>query len=109
MVTKVTDQTMTEYTKSGLTIVDLWAPWCGPCLMMAPVVDELEQEFKSDIQFVKLNIDENKETALEYDVMSIPSFLLFKDGKAIEKVVGYHDKSEFSAYLSGKVTQNKTV
>ncbi|WP_409021703.1 thioredoxin [Dellaglioa sp. P0083] len=109
MVTKVTDKTLTEHTGSGLTIVDLWAPWCGPCLMMEPVIDELEEDFKDDMQFVKLNIDENKETALEYDVMSIPSFLLFKDGKAIEKVVGYHDKSEFSKYLSEKVTQYKAV
>ncbi len=72
----------------GLTLVDFWAEWCGPCRMIAPVVAELAQEYEGRLRVVKLDVDENQRTAQEYAVRSIPSLLFFKDGKVVETVVG---------------------
>lgn len=69
--------------------VDFWAPWCGPCQMMGPIVEELSKEFEGkNIKIGKCNVDENGDIAMQYNIMSIPSFLVFKDGKVIDQVVG---------------------
>ena len=73
-------------------LVDFWAAWCGPCKMMAPVVDEIANEFDGKIIVGKLNVDENNATAAQYGVMSIPTLLLFKNGKEVERIVGYRTK-----------------
>ncbi|MBU2566407.1 thioredoxin [Patescibacteria group bacterium] len=69
-------------------VVDFWAPWCGPCQMMAPVIDELSGEFEGKIKIGKLNVDENGVKAGGYGIMSIPTMLVFKDGKVVEQIVG---------------------
>ncbi len=69
-------------------LVDLWAPWCGPCLMVAPVLEELAEEYKGRLVIAKLNVDENLETARHYRVMSIPTMLFFNGGKEVERIVG---------------------
>jgi thioredoxin 1 len=69
-------------------LVDFWAPWCGPCRMMAPIVEELAEEFKDKAKVGKLNVDENADLAQKYNIMSIPTFLIFKDGKVAEQLVG---------------------
>lgn len=73
---------------SELTIVDFWAPWCGPCRKLGPVLDELTQEFEGKIKIVKLNTDENLKTAKEYSVSGLPTLLIFKEGKPVERLVG---------------------
>lgn len=80
-------------------LVDFWAPWCGPCRMVAPVLEEIAKERGDDLQIVKLNIDENPETAAKFQVMSIPTLILFKDGDVAHKVIGALPKRRLDAEL----------
>lgn len=79
--------------------VDFWAEWCGPCKMIGPVVEELATEFDGKVKIGKLNVDENGSTAQTYGVMSIPTLILFKDGKEIDRVVGFKPKEELVKLL----------
>ncbi len=90
MVTDVTDQDFEEEViKSVLPVlVDLWAPWCGPCPIIAPVVDKLAEKYEGKFKFCRLNVDENPQTASKYKVMSIPTLIFFKGGEAVDTVVG---------------------
>lgn len=78
--------------ESGITVVDFWAPWCGPCKMIAPLLDELASEM-SDVTFAKVNIDNNQEIAVKFNVMSIPTVIIFKDGKPLSSTVGVVSKN----------------
>jgi len=90
MVLNVTDQTFDEEViKSDLPVlVDLWAPWCGPCRMVGPVVESLASKYDGKFKFCKLNVDENRRTAASYNIMSIPTLMFFKGGQAVDTVVG---------------------
>ncbi|MFC1925633.1 thioredoxin [Chloroflexota bacterium] len=90
MVIEVSDQNFEqEVLKSDLpVVVDFWAPWCGPCQRIGPVVDKLSEEFKGKLKFCKLNVDENPEAARNYQVMSIPLLLFFKEGKPMDQSLG---------------------
>jgi len=79
----------------GLVMVDFWAVWCGPCRVIAPVVDELAQEYDGRLRVVKLNTDENPDVASRYQIMGIPTLLFFKDGKPVDKIVGAAAKKQF--------------
>ena len=74
-------------------VVDFWAPWCGPCRKLGPVLDEIAEELKEKIKIVKLNTDENLKTAKEYSIIGLPSLLVFKNGQAVERLVGLMPKS----------------
>ncbi len=91
----VTDQTFdTEVLKSNVPVlVDFWAAWCGPCRTIAPVVDEIASEYAGKMKVVKLDTDESGETAQRYQVMSIPTLLLFKGGQPVERVIGAMPKA----------------
>lgn len=90
MVSDITDQNFeNEVLKSAIPVlVDLWAPWCGPCRMIAPVVEKLSTQYEGKVKFCRLNVDDNKKTAAQYRVMSIPTLMFFKGGKAVETVIG---------------------
>ncbi len=75
-------------------LVDFWAAWCGPCRMVAPVVEELAKEYSGKVAFAKVDVDKNSKTASQYGVMSIPTLILFKNGNAVSNVVGFRPKAE---------------
>jgi thioredoxin 1 len=79
-------------------LVDFWAPWCGPCRVVAPVLEEIAGE-REDLRIVKLNVDENQQTAASFEVLSIPTLILFRDGQAVKKVIGAYPKKKLEAEL----------
>ena len=93
---EVTDQTFEDVVlKAKLpTVVDFWAVWCGPCKMIAPVLEEISQEYDGQLQVAKLDVDHNNDSAFKYGVMSIPTLILFKDGQPAERIVGFMPKEK---------------
>ena len=91
----------TEALQEGnIAVVDFWAEWCGPCKMIAPILVDLAQEYEGKLKITKLDVDENPSTAMAYGVMSIPTLILFKNGKPVERIVGYMPKDRLLKQLS---------
>ncbi len=103
-VQAVTDATFADEVEKaqGLTLIDFWAVWCGPCRMVAPIVEQLAEEYKGKLKVLKLDVDSNMQTSARFNIRSIPSLLLFKDGKLVETVVGAVPKQ----YLERKVQEH---
>ncbi|ADG05381.1 thioredoxin [Kyrpidia spormannii] len=101
MSKEVTDATFASRVEqvAGPVLVDFWAPWCGPCRMLAPVLDELEKEWAGKLEIYRLNVDDNPSTAGRFGIMSIPTLLLFKNGQVVQQVIGYQNKARLSATL----------
>ncbi|WP_245848925.1 thioredoxin [Lentzea kentuckyensis] len=95
---QLTDATFAESTRTGTVLVEFWAQWCGPCHMLSPVLDEIDRE-RDDLTVLKINADENTATARDYQVMSLPTMLLFRDGVPIRQMVGARPKSRLLAEL----------
>ncbi len=108
-VIDVTDATFDEQVANseGVTVVDFWAPWCGPCRMVGPVIEELSEEYAGRVRFAKVNVDDNQQTAGSFGVRSIPTIGFFKDGEPVGGVVGAHPKEALQQViddvLAGKV------
>jgi len=98
-VTAVTDADFQSEVEQndGLTVVDFWAAWCGPCRMISPVVDQLAQEYDGKAKVLKLDVDSNQQTAMKFNIRSIPQILFFKGGKVVDTVVGAVPKSALEA------------
>ena len=103
MTVQLTDTNFEEEIKEGLVFVDFWAEWCGPCKMLTPVLEELSTELEGKITIAKLNIEENPVKAQEFQVQSIPTMILFEDGKPVEKVMGFQPKANLLKYLESKL------
>ena len=103
---KVTDETFEQMVVESdkPVLVDFWAEWCGPCKMIAPVLDQIANEMDGKLVIGKLDIDENQQTAMAFGVMSIPTLLLFKDGQPVDRIVGYQQKPQLMARLQAKLT-----
>jgi thioredoxin 2 len=97
----ITDRSFEEEVLSfpGPVLVDCWAPWCGPCHMVAPILNDLASEYVGRLKIAKLNVDENPETASRYDTRSIPTMLIFKGGKLVERIVGALPKKRIEQYI----------
>ena len=95
-----TDQSFSSEISDGLVLVDFWAPWCGPCKMIAPVLEELDAEMNGKVKIVKVDVDENQETASNFGIMSIPTLVLFKDGQPVDKVVGFNPKEALAELVN---------
>lgn len=102
MAHEVTDSTFeTEVLKSDIPVlVDFWAPWCGPCRMLSPTIEQLAQEYAGKVKVVKLNTDENPESAVKFRINSIPNLIFFKDGKPVNQLVGAVEKAKIEEAIS---------
>ena len=89
------------FIKDKMVLIDFTADWCMPCVMMAPIIDELSEKFKGKIKFGKVNIEDNQELAQKFGIVSIPNFILFKDGKQIEQFMGSMPSEDFEKKLKG--------
>lgn len=85
--------------EKGVSLIDFWAEWCGPCRMMGPIIDQVADEFAGKVTVAKVNVDEEGELAMKYQVSSIPTFLVIKDGKVQKKFVGITNKNDLTAAL----------
>jgi len=104
-VSDVTDETFeTEVLESETPVlVDFWAPWCGPCRVVSPILEEINAE-RDDLRVVKLNVDDNQVTAVRYEVLSIPTMILFKNGELVKKVIGAQPRARIEAELEPALT-----
>jgi thioredoxin 1 len=100
IITATDDNFEGEILKSDKPVlVDFWAPWCGPCKVIGPLVEELAQQFQDNVKFAKINVDDSQKTALTYGVRSIPTLILFKDGKILDTLVGLVPKSRLEEFV----------
>ena len=101
MVKAITDATFEAETKEGLVLVDFWATWCGPCRMQAPILEKISEELSEDeLKILKMDVDENPETARAFGIMSIPTLLLKKDGQVVKQVAGVHTAAQIKAIVA---------
>ena len=102
-VPELTNAEFQDFIKNKVVLIDFFAEWCMPCLMMEPIIDELSEKFKGKIRFGKINIGDNQELAKRFNVSSIPNFILFKEGKPIEQIVGSMSADELQKKLGAFV------
>ncbi|CYU71047.1 thioredoxin [Streptococcus suis] len=101
MVQVITDANFEVETQEGVVLVDFWAPWCGPCRMQAPILEQLVGEVDEDeLRIYKMDVDENPNTARQFGIMSIPTLLFKKDGQVVKQVAGVHTKDQIKAILA---------
>lgn len=98
---ELTVDTFESTVNNGVTLVDFWAEWCGPCRMMTPVLDQLASEYAGKAKIAKVNVDNEQDLAIKFDISSIPALLVFKDGKVAKRFIGVTAKGELAAALDG--------
>lgn len=100
MAVVLTKDNFNQSIESGVSLVDFWAPWCGPCKMQLPIVEELATELEGKATIGKINVDDQPELAAQFGVMSIPTLILFKDGQPVDKMVGLQSKDALKAKIA---------
>lgn len=100
MIKNVTDQDFKKETNTGVTLTDFWATWCPPCRMQGPIIEELDKDMGDKVKISKMDVDANQNTPAEFGIMSIPTLIIKKDGKIMEKLVGLHSKDQLKQVLS---------
>ncbi|MBS4199905.1 thioredoxin [Bacillus sp. FJAT-49732] len=99
-ITHATDENFSAETSEGVVLVDFWAPWCGPCKMIAPVLEELDGDLDGKAKIVKVDVDDNQETASKFGIMSIPTLVVLKNGELVDKTVGFQPKEALAELLN---------
>ncbi|MCU6708537.1 thioredoxin [Paenibacillus sp. J5C_2022] len=102
MAVVMTKDNFTQSVQNGVTLVDFWAPWCGPCKMQLPIVEELSTELEGTATVGTINVDEQPELASQFGVMSIPTLILFKDGQPVDKMVGLQSKDALKSKIANQ-------
>lgn len=96
----LTNQNFEEEIKEEVVLVDFFATWCGPCKMIAPVISQIAEEYKGKVKVGKVNVDDENDLAIKYQIESIPTLILFKDGKPLKTLIGLHSKSEIENMIN---------
>jgi len=102
-VLEVSDVNFMETIKTGVTLVDFWAPWCGPCMMQGPIVDKVAEKVAGKAKVAKVNVDDGTRTAGQYGIRSIPTIIVFKDGEAVQQFVGVQSEAQLMAAIEKAV------
>ena len=103
MAIQISDDNFEKTIGNGTVLVDFWAPWCGPCKMLLPIIEELSEELKDKLTITKMNVDDNQETPAKFNIMGVPSLLLFKDGKLIAQRTGMASKSIIKEWIESNI------
>ncbi|MFK5976434.1 MAG: thioredoxin [Sulfurovum sp.] len=97
---ELTNDNFEDTIKEGVTMVDFWAPWCGPCRMIAPIIEELAEDFEGKATIAKVNTDEEQDISVKYGIRSIPAILFFKDGEVVDQMIGAASKDAFAEKIN---------
>lgn len=100
MIKNVNDQDFNNETSTGVTLTDFWATWCPPCKMQVPILEELDKELGDKVKFTKMDVDQNQQVPAGFGIMSIPTLIVKKDGKVVDKLVGLHSKDQLKQVLA---------
>ncbi|UXR74611.1 thioredoxin [Staphylococcus sp. IVB6238] len=98
-IIEATDAKFDQQVEEGVKLVDFWATWCGPCKMIAPVLEDLAADYEGKADILKLDVDQNQATAAKFEVMSIPTLIIFKNGQPVDKIVGFQPKENLAQVL----------
>ncbi len=100
---ELTNSNFNEVVNSGVVLIDFWAPWCGPCRMVSPIIEELASEYDGKAKICKVNTDEEQDLAVKFGIRSIPTILFFKDGKQVDQLIGAAAKAVFAQKLNNLI------